>query len=142
MTLTNHQIMHMEGLEILERIATTKYSLLYRAYSEEKKCTLIVKMHKNEQPTSNIKNRYKREFDIRKQLADNPHVIQYYELKRFDSRFAILMEDFYGVPLCNVFPKVSDFYSYMCFECHFHKFNCAIYILNSFLIHKGLLLEY
>ncbi|MBN2533860.1 MAG: AAA family ATPase [Spirochaetales bacterium] len=84
--------------KIIEKIDETKGSLIYRAKKESEQNSVIVKVLKAEYPSNSEIARFKQEYEIIKSI-DHEGIIKTYEIITIDNSFAIILEDFNGVPL-------------------------------------------
>ncbi len=84
--------------ELLENIYESANSLVYRAVLKKNNQPIILKILKENYPTSLEINRYKQEYQITSSLnVDN--VIQAYGLQRYENSLVMLLEDFGGQSL-------------------------------------------
>ncbi len=86
------------GYEILEQIYNSANSLVYRAYCDRIKRTVILKVLKPNYPTPAESNRYKQEYEILRSLKLDG-VIKADRLQKYQNTLLICLEDFGGESL-------------------------------------------
>jgi len=90
-----------EGYQQVEHVTTTKRSIVYRAYSCARECTVIIKLFRLDSLSSKMKHKIRREFEVAQHLMGNSNVVQCFELRRYGSgkQQALILEDSHGTPL-------------------------------------------
>ena len=83
----------IQGFEVRERLYESKNSLVLRAARDDDGLPVVIKLLKNDYPTTAELAHYRREFDITQSL-DLPGVIRSYELRRHEKTLLIVFEDF------------------------------------------------
>jgi len=86
------------GYEIIEHVAETPHSLVYRARREGQTSTVIIKNLRTEYSTPAEVARFKHEFDLIRGL-DIDGIVRVLEVIDDEGRVALVMEDFGGVTL-------------------------------------------
>ncbi len=86
------------GFQILEKLYESQNSAIYRARRSDEGDTVVLKILGHEYPTPEQVARFKREFEITRQL-DHPHAIQAFNLLRAGNQPVIVLEDFGGESL-------------------------------------------
>ncbi|MBU0995053.1 MAG: AAA family ATPase [Proteobacteria bacterium] len=94
----------MDKYEIIETIAETKSSVIYRATLEGRPGTVIIKKLKTRFPTPVDIARFRQEYDIIKTI-DLEGVIKTFEIIWDKDEIAIVMEDFNGLSIKNILGK-------------------------------------
>lgn len=91
-------MMQIPGYDISERIHTTSNSVIYRGYSKQENCSVVIKPFKKEYPSRKDIAQMKREFEICRSLQI-PGVVKPLTLVPFQNAYAFVMEHFSGKPL-------------------------------------------
>ena len=86
----------IHGFQIRERLYESKRSLVVRAIRDTDGLPVVIKVLKNDYPTTAELARYRHEFDITHSL-DLAGVIRSYELRRHEKTLLIVLEDFGGM---------------------------------------------
>ena len=86
----------IHGFQIRERLHESKRSLVLRAIRDTDGLPVVIKVLKNDYPTSAELARYRHEFDITHSL-DLAGVIRSYELRRHEKTLLMVLEDFGGM---------------------------------------------
>ena len=88
----------IQGFQVRERLYESKNSLVLRAIRDNDGLPVVIKILKNDYPTTAELARYRREFEITHSL-DLPGVIRSYELRRHEKTLLIVFEDFGGMSI-------------------------------------------
>ena len=88
----------MDKYELIELLAETRGSIIYRANSHEKPGTVIIKKLKTKFPTPGDVARFRQEYNLIRTI-DLEGVIKTYDIVWDKTEVAIVMEDFEGVSL-------------------------------------------
>jgi predicted ATPase/class 3 adenylate cyclase/tRNA A-37 threonylcarbamoyl transferase component Bud32 len=86
----------IQGFQVRERHYESKNSLVLRAIGDNDGLSVVIKILKNDYPTTAELARYRREFEITTSL-DLPGVIRTYELRRHEKTLLMVFEDFGGM---------------------------------------------
>ncbi|MFK0729688.1 MAG: ATP-binding protein, partial [Gloeotrichia echinulata HAB0833] len=86
------------GYQIIEKIYESANSLVYRGILNSDNQPIILKILKENYPTSAELNRYKQEYEITHSL-NTDSIIKAYELQRYKNSLVMLLEDFGGQSL-------------------------------------------
>src|SRR5918993_1823106 len=86
----------IQGFQIRERLHESRRSLVLRAIRDTDGLPVVIKMLKNDYPTTADLARYRHEFEITDGL-DLPGVIRSDELRRHERTLLIVLEDFGGM---------------------------------------------
>ena len=86
----------IQGYDILEKVAETRSSLIFRGRRDGETDTVIIKALKVEHPSPTEIARFKQEYDLIKTI-DLDGVIKVFDIIKHQGSFAIVMEDFDGV---------------------------------------------
>ncbi|MDY7005537.1 MAG: AAA family ATPase [Cyanobacteriota bacterium] len=84
--------------QIIKKIYESPNSLIYQATLKENNQPIILKILKENYPTSSELTRYKQEYEITRSLNVDS-IIKAYDLQRYENSLAILLEDFGGQSL-------------------------------------------
>jgi PAS domain S-box-containing protein len=103
--------LHLPGYELLEKIHHQSKSIVYRATqeaigAEASSRPVIVKLLAAEYPSYQDLINFRHQYTIAKDL-DLPGTVQMYSLEEHDRGYAIVMEDFGGIPLDEYLPQLS-----------------------------------
>jgi predicted ATPase/serine phosphatase RsbU (regulator of sigma subunit)/tRNA A-37 threonylcarbamoyl transferase component Bud32 len=93
---------------IIEKIAETRGSLVYRGRKEDEQDTVVIKVLKTRYPSLSEIARYKQEYELIKSI-DLDGVIKTYDLLEHNGKFALILEDFDGVSLKEMLEKKKSF---------------------------------
>jgi predicted ATPase/class 3 adenylate cyclase/tRNA A-37 threonylcarbamoyl transferase component Bud32 len=88
----------IHGFQIRERLHESKRSLVLRAIRDTDGLPVVIKVLKNDYPTTAELARYRHEFDITHSL-DLAGVIRSYELRRHEKTLLMVLEDFGGMSI-------------------------------------------
>jgi serine/threonine protein kinase len=91
----------IQGFQARERIFESKNSLVLRAIRDDDGLPAVIKILKNDYPTTAELARYRREFEITQSL-DLPGVIRSYELRRHEKTLLMVFEDFGGMSIASL----------------------------------------
>ena len=94
----------LPGYQIKEKLFESNNSFVFRAFKEDIKLPVIIKVLKGEYPSPERIVRFKREFEILKSLTLEG-TIKVYSLESFDNTCAIIMEDFGAESLKKILEK-------------------------------------
>ena len=81
------------GYQVKDRLYESQNLYVFRAYDEVRNCPVIVKTLKGEFPKPETIARFKREYEILRDLNIDG-VVKVYSLEKHNKSFAIIMEDF------------------------------------------------
>lgn len=98
----------IQDYKILEKIAETRGSTVYRCRKENEKNTVIIKTLIMRYPAPSEIARFKQEYEIIKNI-DLDGVIKTYDIISHDGGFAILLEDFNGVSIKSILDSGKKF---------------------------------
>src|SRR5262245_27172724 len=90
----------IQGFQVRERLYESKNSLVLRAIGEDG-LPVVIKILKNDYPTTAELARYRREFEVTQSL-DLPGVIRSYDLERYENTLLILFEDFSAMSVADL----------------------------------------
>jgi predicted ATPase/tRNA A-37 threonylcarbamoyl transferase component Bud32 len=93
MAETETKLGKMADYQIIGKLYESRNSLVYRAWSKVDNTSVILKVLKQNYPTSSELTRYKQEYEITRSL-DLKGVITAYDLIPYESTLAIVLEDF------------------------------------------------
>src|SRR3990172_12515834 len=94
----------IQDYAIIEKIAETRGSLVYRGRKEDEQDTMVIKVLKTRYPSLSDVARYKQEYDLIKSI-DLEGVIKTYDLLEHDGTFALVLEDFDGISIRDLLKK-------------------------------------
>ncbi|MFS8117266.1 MAG: hypothetical protein ACMG55_02070, partial [Microcoleus sp.] len=89
-------MMAIPGVAVLALIYESSTSLVYRGRNEQDNQPVIIKLIKEDYPTPEELNRYKREYDITANLNLLEGVVKVYKLQQVRNSLAMIFEDFGG----------------------------------------------
>ncbi len=92
-------MMAIPGVAVLALIYESSTSLVYRGRNEQDNQPVIIKLIKEDYPTPEELNRYKREYDITVNLNLLDGVVKVYKLQQVRNSLAMILEDFGGESL-------------------------------------------
>ncbi|MEG4319560.1 MULTISPECIES: AAA family ATPase [unclassified Microcoleus] len=92
-------MMAIPGVAVLALIYESSTSLVYRGRNEQDNQPVIIKILKEDYPTPEELNRYKREYDITANLDLLDGVVKVYKLQQVRNSLAMILEDFGGESL-------------------------------------------
>jgi predicted ATPase/serine phosphatase RsbU (regulator of sigma subunit) len=95
----------IEGYKVLNQIHVSRNAIIYRALRNKDHKRVIIKILKNDLPSSDEINKFTYEYDIAKNLYNINGIIKYYELIKHKNTLAIIMEDIDGISLSEVIYK-------------------------------------
>jgi PAS domain S-box-containing protein len=103
--------LHLPGYELLEKIHHHSKSIVYRAKqeiigAEDSSRPVIIKLLAAEYPSYQDLINFRHQYTIAKDL-DLPGIVQIYSLEEHDRGYAIVMEDFGGIPLDQCLVQLS-----------------------------------
>ena len=90
--------------QVDELIYESNNSLVYRGHQEEDGQKAILKVLKQDYPTSQELTRYKQEYELTHDL-NAPNIIRTYGLEKYQNTLVIFLEDFGGHSLSLLFEK-------------------------------------
>ncbi|MEO8036204.1 MAG: protein kinase, partial [Acidobacteriota bacterium] len=91
----------VQGFQVRERLSESKNSVVLRAVRESDGLPVVIKILKNDFPTSAELARYRSEFEIT-EAVDVPGVIRAHELRRHDKSLLMVFEDFGGMSVAKL----------------------------------------
>ena len=94
----------IQDYKILEKIAETRGSLIFRGRRDSETDTVIIKALKVEHPSPTEIARFKREYELIK-VIDLDGVIKVFDIIKHQGSFAIVLEDFDGVSVKHLLEK-------------------------------------
>ncbi|MCK4345887.1 MAG: serine/threonine protein kinase, partial [Bacteroidales bacterium] len=94
----------ISGYQTKEKLYESNNSYVYRSYHEENKRSVIIKILKGEYPSPERIARFKREYEIFRDLKLDG-VVKTYNLEKYNNSFAIIMEDFGAESLEKILEK-------------------------------------
>jgi serine/threonine protein kinase len=80
-----------------EKIHETRHSIIYRGHKENEAQSFIIKLLKSKYPNPSEIARFRQEYNLIKGL-ELEGVIKTFDIISYDDGFAIILEDFDGVP--------------------------------------------
>src|SRR4028118_1693989 len=89
-------MMAIPGVAVLALIYESSTSLVYRGHNEQDNQPVIIKLIKEDYPTPEELNRYKREYKITANLSLLDGVVKVYKLQQVRNSLAMILEDFGG----------------------------------------------
>ncbi|EGK85322.1 GAF domain-containing protein [Microcoleus vaginatus PCC 9802] len=92
-------MMAIPGVAVLALIYESSTSLVYRGHNEQNNQPVIIKLIKEDYPTPEELNRYKREYEITANLSQLDGVVKVYKLQQVRNSLAMILEDFGGESL-------------------------------------------
>ncbi|MEG4328437.1 AAA family ATPase, partial [Microcoleus sp. herbarium5] len=92
-------MMAIPGVAVLALIYESSTSLVYRGHNEQNNQPVIIKLIKEDYPTPEELNRYKREYEITANLSLLDGVVKVYKLQQVRNSLAMILEDFGGESL-------------------------------------------
>jgi predicted ATPase/serine phosphatase RsbU (regulator of sigma subunit) len=98
----------IQDYAIIEKIAETRGSLVYRGRKEDEQDTMVIKVLKTRYPSLSDVARYKQEYDLIKSI-DLEGVIKTYDLLEHDGTFALVLEDFDGISIRDLLKKKKSY---------------------------------
>src|SRR4030042_777449 len=90
--------------QVKEKLYESYNSYIYRAFHEETKLHVIIKVLKGEYPNPERIVRFKREYEILKGI-NLEGVIKAYSLEKYNNSYAFIMEDFHAESIKNILEK-------------------------------------
>jgi serine/threonine protein kinase len=103
-------MMSIPGVAVLALIYESSTSLVYRGRNEQDNQPVIIKIIKEDYPTPEQLNRYKREYDITANLNLLDGVVKVHKLQQVRNSLAMIFEDFGGESL-KIFMATQKFTS-------------------------------
>ena len=91
----------IQGFQVRERLYESKNSLVLRGVRDSDGLPVVIKVLKNDFPTTGELARYRREFEITQSL-DLPGIIHCYELRRHEKTLLMVFEDFGGMSIASL----------------------------------------
>jgi predicted ATPase/signal transduction histidine kinase len=91
-------MVQLSGYQILEPIYEGTKTLVYRGRRTSDQKPVVIKLLRNEYPDFQELAQFRNQYTI-SQALKLPGVVQAYSLERYQNRYALVMEDFGGVPL-------------------------------------------
>ena len=91
----------IHGYQILAKIHESENSVVYRGRREEDNLPVVVKIIKGDYPTEEELARYRKEYEITKNL-NLDGVVKAYSLQKYRNTQAMILEDFGGESLKKV----------------------------------------
>ncbi|MBU0991790.1 MAG: diguanylate cyclase [Proteobacteria bacterium] len=88
----------IKNYEVIERVAETRGSLVYRARKDGEKSTVIIKVLKAKYPSLSDIARFKQEYEIIRSFEFDG-VIKTFEILQDSDDFALVLEDFEGISI-------------------------------------------
>lgn len=89
------------GYEIRDEIYSGEYTLVYTALRQEDNIPVIIKLLKKEFPSPDQIMRFKREYQITKEIQQEG-IIKVYSFEKYQNTYAIIFEDFGGESAKNI----------------------------------------
>ena len=119
MVLSSPQFPMISGYSIIEQIYLSSQTIVYRGVREKDQKPVVIKLMRNEYPTSNEITQFRHQYFISQNL-NVPNIIKSYSLDSYGKRYTFIMEDFGGISLRDEMNrwnrdkirKTSDFLSY------------------------------
>ncbi len=107
--------MKLFGYQFLEQIYCGAKTLVYRGIQQGSNKPVVIKLLRNEYPTSQELLQFRNQYNIAKNL-DFPGVIKTYSLETYQNSYALVMEDFRGISLQEFtkgekFSSLSEFFA-------------------------------
>ncbi|MEM7716109.1 MAG: serine/threonine-protein kinase PknK, partial [Cyanobacteria bacterium P01_A01_bin.68] len=114
MVLSLSRLPIISGYRIIEQIYSSNKTLVYRAVREADQKPVVIKLMRNEYPTSQEIAQFSNQYLISNNL-NTPTIIKPYSLEKYHKSYAFVMEDFGGVSVINEvkdwkFSKIGDNY--------------------------------
>ncbi|MEO1761038.1 MAG: serine/threonine-protein kinase PknK, partial [Cyanobacteria bacterium J06629_18] len=100
MVLSSLRLHTIPGYNIIELIYSSKQTLVYRAVRETDQKPVVIKLMRNEYPTSQEIADFRNQYLISKNLNTST-VVKSYSLEKYQESYAFVMEDFGGIPVMN-----------------------------------------
>ena len=91
----------IQGFQVRERLYESKNSLVLQGVRDSDGLPVVIKVLKNDFPTTGELARYRREFEITQSL-DLPGIIHCYELRRHEKTLLMVFEDFGGMSIASL----------------------------------------
>ena len=88
----------LTGYQILDRIYSGTRTLVYRAFRTGDKQPVAIKVLRNQYPSFSELVQFRNQYTIAKNL-NLPGIIETYSLETYQNSYALVMEDFGGIPL-------------------------------------------
>jgi predicted ATPase/serine phosphatase RsbU (regulator of sigma subunit)/tRNA A-37 threonylcarbamoyl transferase component Bud32 len=98
----------IQDYAIIEKIAETRGSLVYRGRKEDEQNTVVIKLLKTKFPTLSEIARFKQEYELIRGI-DLDGVIKTYDLLEHDGSFALVLEDFDGTSIKDQLKKKKSY---------------------------------
>ncbi len=93
----------INNYKIVEELYEGNHSIVYRGHPFPDERSLIFKILKKEYPTPEEVARFKREYEITRDLGDEvPGVIKVYDIERYNNSLMMILEDFGGESLARL----------------------------------------
>ncbi|WP_414624883.1 protein kinase domain-containing protein [Calothrix sp. CCY 0018] len=144
MVLSSSNLFTISGYRIIEQIHLSNQTVIYRGIREKDYKPVVIKLMRNEYPTSQEITQFRNQYLLSKNL-NIPSIVKSYSLEKYNKSYALIMEDFGGIALSNEIErwafdgirKSSDFINY--FLDISIKIVSAIYELHRHqIIHKDI----
>ena len=97
-------MIRIPGYDIKEKLYEGVHSLVFRARKEDDNQAVIIKILKDEYPTPDQIVRFKQEYQITHDFH-NDNIIKVYDLQKYKHTFVMVIEDFGGLSLENIYKK-------------------------------------
>jgi len=94
----------ISGYHIIEQIYEGTYSIIYRGHRNADNLPVILKLLKKEYPTPEELVRFRREYEMTRNLSDVDGVIAVYDLASYQHTLVMVLEDFGGESLPRLLP--------------------------------------
>ncbi|VXD22028.1 trifunctional serine/threonine-protein kinase/ATP-binding protein/sensor histidine kinase [Planktothrix paucivesiculata] len=100
-------VVNLVGYEIKEQLYIGTRTVVHRGIRTDDSVTVVIKFLRNEYPTFHELVQFRNQYTIAKNL-DFPHIIKPLTLAVYQNGYALVMEDFGGISLCNYLPTILD----------------------------------
>ncbi|WP_346341635.1 hypothetical protein [[Phormidium] sp. ETS-05] len=98
----------LNGIAVMEKIHETGNSIVYRGVRNQENQPVIIKLLREQQPTTAQLNRYKQEYEIA-QMLEGSGFVSAYSLEKYQNSLLIIFEDFGGISLSTLIKKEGLF---------------------------------
>ncbi|MDY6897393.1 MAG: AAA family ATPase [Cyanobacteriota bacterium] len=117
MILSSLRLPVVSGYRIIEQIYSSKQTLVYRAVREADQKPVVIKMMRNEYPTSQEIVQFRNQYFLSKNLNTST-IVKPYSLEKYHKSYAFVMEDFGGMTVNKqikncTFDNIGDNYYFL-----------------------------
>lgn len=100
MVLSSSNLFTISGYRIIEQIHLSNQTVIYRGIREKDHKPVVIKLMRNEYPTSQEITQFRNQYLLSKNLH-TPGIVKSYSLENYNKSYALIMEDFGGIALSN-----------------------------------------